>query len=166
MEISNQSKGSNKTMDTENKYCPYCNKEIKAEAILCKYCKSELEPVKAESPIWFVYKNDQEYEEYTWEQLNKRAQVGSLKQDDLLWSNGLAEWVPAGQYTELFPISKPLPQPAISKTDNKSNKRNLKIASVTLAALALLMIGFLIYSFYNNSILNLSDNISDAEVDD
>jgi hypothetical protein len=40
---------------------------------------------------------------FTWEQLFSLAQIGKLLPTSLIWHPSLHQWVPAGQYAELFP---------------------------------------------------------------
>ena len=50
---------------------------------------------------WRMSKNGQEYGPYTLTQLRQYAAEGRILPDDLLWTSGMSEWIPASQLPEL-----------------------------------------------------------------
>lgn len=62
---------------------------------------------------WYVYKNNVQEGPYNWEQLKEHTADGSLKKDDLVWTEGMEEWAAASNIADLFPAQvtpPPVPQ--------------------------------------------------------
>ncbi len=51
---------------------------------------------------WHISRGGEQYGPYTWEELKKFAQDGSLGKEDHLWQPGMSEWVKAGAMEGLF----------------------------------------------------------------
>jgi hypothetical protein len=51
---------------------------------------------------WFYARDGQKHGPYSSPQLRAMAQSGELLRTDLIWKNGMAEWRPAGETTQLF----------------------------------------------------------------
>ncbi len=56
---------------------------------------------------WFVYKNQQYYGPYTWENLVREAQNGNIKPNDLVWNKEIIDWTRAEQAPGLLYQSGP-----------------------------------------------------------
>lgn len=52
---------------------------------------------------WFVHSNDEQMGPYTGEQLVQYAQEGNITPETMVWTEGMAEWLPASQISGLFP---------------------------------------------------------------
>jgi hypothetical protein len=52
---------------------------------------------------WLYRRGDVENGPYTSKELHALAASGELQREDLLWKEGMAEWVPAGLIPELYP---------------------------------------------------------------
>lgn len=58
---------------------------------------------------WYVIVGGQQQGPISLEELQRRIQGGTVRQPDLVWTEGWAQWVAAGSVPELFP-----PGPAVS----------------------------------------------------
>jgi hypothetical protein len=68
---------------------------------------------------WYYTRQGQRFGPLSQDQIRQLAQVGQLQQGDLVWTEGMAEWTPAGRFAQLFapaaaaPVGMvPLPGPA------------------------------------------------------
>ena len=61
----------------------------------------------AMSDQWHLLQEGQQYGPYTGDQLVEFANEGRIVRESMVWAEGMAEWVPAGQVEGLFP-----PEPA------------------------------------------------------
>ena len=57
---------------------------------------------------WHFHKNGQRFEPVSSQQLKKLAASGELAADDLVWKEGMPEWVAAGRIKGLFPMAAPV----------------------------------------------------------
>lgn len=57
--------------------------------------------------LWYYTSNGQQMEPVTAAQLKQLAQIGSLKATDLIWHDGMDEWMPASASKALFPSAAP-----------------------------------------------------------
>lgn len=64
------------------------------------------------SQLWHVSQDGRQQGPFTPEQLKSLAESGRLNPSDLVWKNGLSEWVTAASVKGLFtsPVPPPLPQ--------------------------------------------------------
>jgi hypothetical protein len=60
---------------------------------------------------WYVAVNGQQNGPFTNDQLSQMVTQGALKRDTLVWKQGMASWVQAGNITELSVIFANLPPP-------------------------------------------------------
>jgi hypothetical protein len=60
---------------------------------------------------WFVYKENNQLGPFSLEELHRQTDAGELKAEDLVWSEGMPEWVKAGDLTEIFPKAETPPLP-------------------------------------------------------
>ncbi|RQD72755.1 MAG: DUF4339 domain-containing protein [Candidatus Syntrophonatronum acetioxidans] len=56
---------------------------------------------ETEQPHWYIFRKGERYGPYLLEELIKYVQEGRLQPDDLLWNEGLTQWVEAGTLEEL-----------------------------------------------------------------
>lgn len=54
-------------------------------------------------PVWYYARGNVEQGPITAAQIQALAATGSLRKDDLVWKEGMGDWVPAGGIEELFP---------------------------------------------------------------
>lgn len=64
------------------------------------------------SQHWYYSKGDQRHGPITGEQLKKLAMAGELQDSDLVWREGMAQWVEAQKIKGLFPIPEIAPPQA------------------------------------------------------
>jgi hypothetical protein len=71
-------------------------------------------PVEVEemSDLWFYSQNGQQKDPVPSTQLKHLASSGSLQPTDLVWKEGMPNWVPANQIAGLFTAAQPQPVPA------------------------------------------------------
>jgi uncharacterized membrane protein len=60
---------------------------------------------------WYLYKAQQQSGPMNWEQLLEQAKTGLIGPSDLVWSEGMADWVKADQVEGLI-VAAPPPEPA------------------------------------------------------
>lgn len=66
-----------------------------------------------EDPQWYVMQGEEQLGPYTGENLMEYAAGGNIVRESLVWTEGMAEWLPAGQIEGLFPPeAAPEPAPA------------------------------------------------------
>lgn len=100
--------------------CPGCQATFESNAaggqqVACARCGLVvIVPPSAESPAsWYLARDNQRYGPYARDQLTKLAQAGNLQLADLVWREGMANWVEARSLVGLFPpgmVSPLLPQ--------------------------------------------------------
>ena len=61
---------------------------------------------------WYYYKDGQQEGPYSKDQLQGEAQAGNLKPDDLVWAEGMTDWIPAQKVAGLIPAQAPPPSQA------------------------------------------------------
>jgi hypothetical protein len=64
--------------------------------------------------LWFYAQNGQQKDPVPSSQLRQLASAGSLRPTDLVWKEGMANWVPANQIPGLFAAAQPAPVPQAS----------------------------------------------------
>ena len=70
----------------------------------------------SEGPQWFVSVEGQQHGPYTGEQLVGFTQTGNLTPESMVWTEGMAEWLPASQIEGLFPAPAPAAAPVQIRT--------------------------------------------------
>jgi hypothetical protein len=60
---------------------------------------------------WYVAQGEQQFGPYTGEQLVEFSTAGNITPEAMVWTEGMAEWLPASQIPGLFPNAAP-PSPA------------------------------------------------------
>ncbi|MGE9270364.1 MAG: DUF4339 domain-containing protein [Verrucomicrobiales bacterium] len=60
-------------------------------------------------PQWFVMQGEEQLGPYTGELLVQYASEGNITRDTLVWTEGMAEWLPAGQIEGVFPSVDSIP---------------------------------------------------------
>ena len=63
------------------------------------------------SSSWYIYKDEQQKGPISWDELYQKAQTGSMRPDDLVWTEGMEGWVQAETIEELFSVTPPPTQP-------------------------------------------------------
>ena len=81
-------------------------------------------------PEWFYAENDQQHGPVTIEQLTELFAAGTLTPTDLVWREGMAEWLPASRMVDLFPAT---PKTLDSSTSDSSPGGRLKAAQAKVA---------------------------------
>lgn len=61
------------------------------------------------NPAWYFVRGGQQVGPVTMEQAQQYAQLGQLAPDDLVWTEGMADWVPARTVDSIFPVAQGLP---------------------------------------------------------
>jgi hypothetical protein len=99
---------------------------------------------------WYFARNDEQRGPHSSAELKELAAIGDLRPTDLVWREGMPEWVPANKVKGLFAESVPPPVPRHSPrpeipvrivnepTPNKSN--GLIVAGYVCAGLSLLLL--------------------------
>ena len=62
----------------------------------------------SDGPQWFVSVEGQQHGPYTGEQLVEFTQTGNITRESMVWTEGMAEWLPAAQIEGLFPAPAPV----------------------------------------------------------
>jgi len=57
---------------------------------------------------WYYTRQGQRFGPLSQEQIRQLAQVGQLQQSDLVWTEGMSEWTPAGRFAQLFAPAAPV----------------------------------------------------------
>ena len=76
-------------------------------------------------PIWYYARGESEQGPISSAQIKALAATGALRRDDLVWKEGMDNWLPASDVDELFPNSKKKTKET-TKEDSKSTKENGK----------------------------------------
>ena len=58
---------------------------------------------------WYYAKNNQQLGPVSLQEIRNLASTGALQPTDLVWKEGMADWIEAGAATELFPQGLPYP---------------------------------------------------------
>lgn len=58
---------------------------------------------------WYYTRQGQRFGPLNTEQMRQLAVTGQLQQSDLVWTDGMAEWTPAGRFTQLFAAAAAAP---------------------------------------------------------
>lgn len=62
--------------------------------------------------VWYFARNDEERGPYTGPQMQALVAAGKLRDDDLIWKEGMSEWAPAAQAKQLLTeVAAPQPPP-------------------------------------------------------
>lgn len=116
------------------------------------------------SKQWYIYKDQEQKGPFSWEQLTTMGNDGSLKKEDLIWTEGMDDWKKAGMVENLFlnqsssaaqPPSPPdtgtptppMPKPSSGSGDSGGKKRKspLKILAIVAGSIVgLALLGFII----------------------
>lgn len=67
------------------------------------------------SKQWFVGRDQKQLGPYSWEELVDKAKAGEVGKSDLVWSEGLENWIAAEKVEGLFTFSAEAPPPIPSK---------------------------------------------------
>lgn len=59
------------------------------------------------SSLWYLYKDWQQKGPYSWEELFRLAEAGTLGPADYVWTEGLDDWVQADIIRGLFAAEPP-----------------------------------------------------------
>jgi len=65
-------------------------------------------------PQWFVMQGEEQLGPYTGELLVEYATAGNITRESLIWTEGMAEWLPAGQVEGIFPAEVAPVQAAVA----------------------------------------------------
>lgn len=63
----------------------------------------------SEGPQWFVSVEGQQHGPYSGEQLVEFTQTGNITRESMVWTEGMAEWLPAARIDGLFPAEAQAP---------------------------------------------------------
>jgi hypothetical protein len=58
-------------------------------------------------PVWYYARGESEQGPISTAQIKALAATGALKRDDLVWKEGMANWLPASEVKELYPAAEP-----------------------------------------------------------
>jgi hypothetical protein len=58
-------------------------------------------------PVWYYARGESEQGPISTAQIKALAAAGALKRDDLVWKEGMENWLPAGEVNELYPAAEP-----------------------------------------------------------
>jgi hypothetical protein len=58
---------------------------------------------------WYYTRQGQRFGPLSMEQMRQLALAGQLQQADLVWTDGMAEWTPAGRFAQLFAPAAAVP---------------------------------------------------------
>ncbi len=104
---------------------------------------------------WYLARDDQQFGPYTLEQMKEFAREGRLLPQDLVWNEGLSEWVAASKIPELFGETKrtaptPTIHPAINhdakveenitESESKPDTKKLRPLPIILTVVILLIL--------------------------
>jgi hypothetical protein len=64
------------------------------------------------APQWYVSVDGQQHGPYSGEQLVEFTGTGNITRESMVWTEGMAEWLPAAQIEGLFPAEAPAPATA------------------------------------------------------
>ncbi len=79
--------------------CPKCG-----QMVLIPGAPAPAAPAPAvAAPSWYFGRDNQRYGPYALPQLVKMVDAGQLQRTDLVWKEGMPDWVPAGTIPDLFP---------------------------------------------------------------
>ena len=78
-------------------------------------------------PIWYYARGESEQGPISSAQIKALAATGALRRDDLVWKEGMENWLPASDIDELFPNGskkgkEPEKKPASSTKENGKPK--------------------------------------------
>jgi GYF domain 2 len=62
----------------------------------------------SEGPQWYVSVEGQQHGPYSGEQLVEFTGTGNITRESMVWTEGMAEWLPAAQIEGLFPAAAPV----------------------------------------------------------
>ncbi len=111
---------------------------------------------------WFYSKNGEQYGPVEAHQLQQLASTGRLGVQDLVWKNGMPEWLPASRVKGLFPqrvlAASPPPLPASpAHFDGEMQPRLNQFSFIRLVALPV-RIAICFFAFFALPILALWNN--------
>lgn len=104
---------------TINFRCPRCQKVLSAPddkagvQTRCSGCQQPLQvpqPPPVSAP-WYFRRQDQQHGPVSLADLKRLVSSGQLQPTDLLWQQGMAQWVPARSLKGLFPEAAAVPSP-------------------------------------------------------
>ncbi|MGM0652022.1 MAG: cytochrome c oxidase assembly factor Coa1 family protein [Bacillota bacterium] len=107
------------------------------------------------SEQWYIYQDNQQKGPFSRESIEEQVQQGKLGSQDLVWSQGMAEWQTVGSIdglivkdnlsqTQSGPVPPPPPISSKPPAPAKKKKSGLKIAGIVLGSLVILFIVFFI----------------------
>lgn len=67
----------------------------------------------SEGPQWYVSVEGQQHGPYSGEQLVSFTQSGNITRESMVWTDGMAEWLPAARIEGLFAAAAPAPAPVL-----------------------------------------------------
>lgn len=73
---------------------------------------------------WYYTSNKQQMGPVSWEELQQLATSGLLKPQDLVWTDGMGDWVKASKQAGLFGESEPVPSGKRSRRDEDRPRRS------------------------------------------
>jgi S1-C subfamily serine protease len=101
---------------------------------------------------WYFSQNKQRKGPVSWEQLRQMAAARLLDPKELVWAQGMANWVPAQTVTGLYPASPAANDRATAGRGGPSRGRRLwKWAAATLGAACLGLLAILVLGLGNRS---------------
>ena len=83
---------------------------------------------------WYFYKDGQQQGPFSWEVLCQKAQSGAFGPADLIWTDGMENWIRADRVEGLFtvqpspPASSPAPAPSPASTYHSQGPAGYKAA--------------------------------------
>jgi PKD repeat protein len=103
---------------------------------------------------WFISRNGEQLGPYSWDEIVRQAEEGSLNPQEYIWSEGMKDWQSAQSMEGLFKAPEPVvdtpppvsPQPVRPAMKRTAPKKNVMLPVVIAVAAILLVVGG-VYAF-------------------
>lgn len=75
----------------------------------------------AQDKVWWYAKGDKQFGPYSGAELKEAATAGQLTSTDLIWKEGMANWLPASSVKGLIPVAVPTAPPPLPTEQRSSS---------------------------------------------